>query len=85
MIDLPTIADFKSHRLTRLLVYCSAPCWHHSSIAIEGVGDTETVISLSNKVKCSKCGRVGAEVRPDWNSGPEEEAGTPARGWIMPP
>lgn len=86
MPTLPTISDFRKHGMTKLLVYCGDPCWHHSSIGIEGLGDDETVVTLSAKVKCSKCNRVGAEVRPDWDSGPKEKKqGGTAVGWIKPP
>jgi hypothetical protein len=61
----PTIAHFKSHGVTRLLVYCDDMiCKHRASIPIDSLPDQLTLTDLQPRLRCTKCGRPG-EPRPN--------------------
>jgi hypothetical protein len=56
-----TMGHIRGHRCRDLLVYC-----------ISGQGDwladDVPVRSLCARMVCTRCGMVGADVRPDWGS-----------------
>jgi len=66
-----TLGHLRSEGCRRLLVYCGRTnelCHHHESIDADRWPDETPVRSLDAKMVCTKCGTIGAEVRPDWTS-----------------
>ena len=51
-----------------LLVYCgnAMHCHHQASINADRWPDQLRLSDLEPRFVCTKCGYVGAEVRPDW-------------------
>jgi hypothetical protein len=58
---------FRSHGCRDLLVYCSSGRCHHSArINADWLPDETSVRSLCARMVCTRCGMIGADVRPDW-------------------
>src|ERR1700755_2664052 len=60
------------------------PCHHSAEMAIEGLADEMTLISIERRLRCEKCGTRGkVDVRPDWSEITARPA-SHAAGWITP-
>ena len=63
-----TMGHIRSHRVTRLLVYCgSINCNHSATLDAGWLADDAILLELDRRVVCTACGHRGAEVRPDWS------------------
>ena len=63
-----TLGHIRSHGCRDLLVYCaSGRCHHSATINADHWPDELPVRSLCGRMVCTKCGMVGADVRPDWS------------------
>ncbi len=88
---LPTIARFREHEISQLLVICITAnggylCHHEGKVPLAGLPDVDLLaLSRMRTFRCSKCGGMNVELRPDWASRPSDKAHVEARGWIMPP
>jgi hypothetical protein len=68
----PTIAHFKGHGVTRLIVYCTdLVCNHRAPIAFDSLADDLSLSDLQPRLRCKECGRPG-EPRPDWPTRPQK-------------
>jgi hypothetical protein len=72
-----TLGHIRSHGVRHLLIYCSAgPSCHHSAVVDADRWPDETVLpDLDGRAVCTKCGMIGADVRPNWTERPQP--GTP--------
>ena len=62
-----TLGHIRSHGCRDVLVYCrDIVCNHSAKMNADHLGDHTPVRSLGARMACTKCGRRGAEVRPDW-------------------
>ena len=62
-----TLGHIRSHGCRELLVYCaSGRCHHSSTINANWLADDIPVRSLCGRRVCTRCGMIGADVRPDW-------------------
>ncbi|HEY7247909.1 MAG TPA: hypothetical protein VH678_28915 [Xanthobacteraceae bacterium] len=62
-----TMGHIRSHGCRDLLVYCvSGRCHHGSSFNADWLPDGTPVRSLCTRMVCTRCGLIGADVRPDW-------------------
>jgi hypothetical protein len=76
-----TMGHIRSHGVTRLLVYChSIQCNHSATVDGDALPDEVEVRSLCRRMVCTHCGRVGADVRPDWS----QTGNAPAWGGVRP-
>jgi hypothetical protein len=50
----------------RLLDVTRTACGHHTSVNIDAWPDDVPVPSMGAHMRCTKCGHLGANVRPDW-------------------
>jgi hypothetical protein len=49
-------------------VYCNSGRRHHSAtMNADWLSDETPVRSLCGRMVCTKCGMIGADVRPDWS------------------
>jgi ribosomal protein S27E len=60
-----TLGNMRGLGPRSLDVTCKA-CGHHTTVNVDGEPDDVTVPSLGPRMRCSKCGQLGASVRPDW-------------------
>jgi hypothetical protein len=62
-----TLGDLRAHGVRRLLIYCSEGLYYHHSATIDtDRGPDETAVrDLYQKAVCTKCGMIGADVRPN--------------------
>jgi hypothetical protein len=59
-----------------LLIYCNAGLFcHHSAVIDADRWPDETVLlDLDRRAVCTKCGIIGADVRPNWQERAERES-----------
>jgi hypothetical protein len=63
-----TLGHIRGHGCRDLLVYCgSRDCNHDAKLNADHLPDDTPIRPLGKRMVCSRCGRVGAEVRPDWS------------------
>jgi hypothetical protein len=63
-----TLGHIRGHGCRDLLVYCSSGrCFHSATISGDGFSDDTPVRSLCPRMVCTRCGMIGADVRPDWS------------------
>jgi hypothetical protein len=75
-----TLGHMRAHGVRRLLIYCSTGLCHHSAtIEADRWPDDTAVRDLCSKAVCTKCGMIGADVRPDWTQRPGPESLTGAQ------
>lgn len=63
-----TLGHMRALGCRRLLIYCSTGLCHHSAIVeADHWGDQTAIRELCSKAVCTRCGMIGADVRPDWS------------------
>jgi hypothetical protein len=63
-----TMAHIRAHGCRDLLVYCdSGRCHHSAHLNGDWLADETPVRSLCGRMVCTRCGYIGADVRPDWS------------------
>jgi ribosomal protein L37E len=60
-----TLGNMRSLGPRSLDVTCTA-CGHHTSVNVDAWPDDVPVPSMGVHMRCTKCGQLGANVRPDW-------------------
>jgi hypothetical protein len=79
-----TLGDMRAHGVRRLLIYCCSGlyCGHSAAVDAGRWPDETAVRDLCPKAVCTRCGIIGADVRPDWTERPRGESltGTQWRG-----
>jgi hypothetical protein len=64
-----TLANVRSHGCRDLLVYCTSPwCNHSTTLNADWLPDNVALLDLDRRMVCTRCGLIGADVRPDWSS-----------------
>ena len=62
-----TLGHIRSHGCRDLFVYCiSGRCHHSATLNGDWLSDDTPVRSLCSRMVCTRCGMIGADVRPDW-------------------
>jgi hypothetical protein len=69
-----TLGNMRSLGPRSLDVTCRA-CGHYTSVNVDAYADDVAVPSLGPRMRCTKCGRLGAYARPNWS----ELRGVPKR------
>jgi hypothetical protein len=66
-IQSVTLGHIRSHGCRNLLIYCSSiDCSHSATMNADHLPDETAIRPLGARMVCSRCGHVGADVRPDW-------------------
>jgi transcription elongation factor Elf1 len=60
------LGNMRSLGVRSLDVTCLT-CGHHTSVNVDRFPDHVITQSLGRRMRCKKCGRLGASVRPDWS------------------
>jgi hypothetical protein len=62
-----TLGHIRAHGCRDLLIYCDSGRCHHSALMnADWLPDHTAVRSLCPRMVCTRCGMIGADVRPDW-------------------
>jgi hypothetical protein len=63
-----TLGNIRSHGVRLPLIYCSTGLCHHSAVIDADRWPDETaLLDLDRRAVCTKCGMIGADVRPNWS------------------
>jgi hypothetical protein len=69
-----TLGNMRQNGVHRLLVYCNGlRCWHSATVDADFLAGDVVLKSLEQRMVCSQCGLIGADVRPNWSDRPERE------------
>jgi hypothetical protein len=76
-----TLGHIRSHGVRTLLVYCTTGlyCHHSAIIDADRWPDDTVLLDLDQRAVCTRCGIVGADVRPNWSERPPLESLTGAQ------
>jgi hypothetical protein len=76
-----TLGHIRPHGVRHLLIYCSQGlyCYHHAVINADRWPDETVLLDMCRKAVCTKCGVVGADVRPNWSERPPPRSLTGAQ------
>jgi hypothetical protein len=67
--ELVTMGHVRSHGCRSLLIFCVSPwCSHSATVNADWLPDDTALLDLDPRMVCSRCGLIGADVRPDWSS-----------------
>jgi hypothetical protein len=67
------LANMRENGVRSLLIWCRN-CHHEKILNVDHLPGNVTVPSLGQRMSCTKCGTVGADVRPNWLEQPERES-----------
>jgi hypothetical protein len=75
-----TLGDIRSHGVRHLLIYCTEGlyCHHRTVIEADRWPDDTVLLDLDRRAVCTKCGIIGADVRPNWSERPPTDGLTGA-------
>jgi hypothetical protein len=63
-----TLGNMRANGVRTLGVWCSGHgCGHHRVIDVERYGDDVPVPWLGPRMRCERCGHLGADARPNWS------------------
>jgi hypothetical protein len=66
--DGPLVWHIRSHGCRDLLLYCgSINCSHGAKLNADHMPDDTPIRPLVARMVCTRCGMIGADVRPDWS------------------
>jgi hypothetical protein len=65
-----TLGHIRSHGVRHLLIYCTHYCYHSAVINADRWPDETALLDLDRRAICTKCGMIGADVRPNWSERP---------------
>jgi hypothetical protein len=60
-----TLSNMRQNGVRGLDVTCRT-CGHHTDINVDDWPDDATVPSFGPRMRCTKCGHLGADARPNW-------------------
>jgi hypothetical protein len=64
-----TLGNVRQNGVRGLCITCRA-CGHHTEVNVDAWPDDVPVPSFGPRMRCRKCGNLGAMVRPDWSERP---------------
>jgi hypothetical protein len=63
-----TLGHIRGHGCRDLQVYCrSTGCNHSAKLSGNFLPDDTVLLTSDSRLVCTRCGLVGADVRPDWS------------------
>jgi hypothetical protein len=67
-----TLGHIRSHGVRHLLIYCNQGlyCHHGAVINADRWPDETVLLDMNRSAVCTKCGMIGADVRPNWSERP---------------
>ncbi len=63
-----TLGNMRQNRVGTLDVWCQGrDCNHHRVLDVSAMGDDVAVPSIGPRLRCERCGHLGADARPNWS------------------
>jgi len=63
-----TLGNMRQNGVRTLDAWClGRDCHHHSVVDVSAMGDDIEVPSIGPRVRCERCGHLGADARPNWS------------------
>jgi len=70
-----TLGNMRANGVRSLGVWClGRGCGRHRVIDVERYGDDVPVPSFGPRLRCVRCGHLGADARPNWSERPLAES-----------
>jgi hypothetical protein len=60
-----TLGNMRRNGVRGLFVTC-LHCGHHTEVNVDAWPDHVPVPSFGSRMRCTKCGHLGADARPNW-------------------
>ena len=73
-----TLGNMRQNGVRSLAVHCDL-CHHEAVLEVEAWPDYVPVPTFRGRMICTRCGIIGADVRPNWRERPERKSLTGAR------
>jgi len=63
-----TLGNMRENGVRTLDAWCLARgCHHHSVVDVSAIGDDVPVPSIGQRLRCERCGHLGADARQNWS------------------
>ena len=63
-----TLGSMRENGVRSLIVHCSnVTCRNEAIVNVDHLGADVFVPSLGRRMRCQRCGQLGADVMPNWN------------------
>jgi hypothetical protein len=63
-----TLGDMRENGVRTLDAWClGRDCHHHRTLDVDAMPDDVAVPSIGPRLRCERCGRLGADARPNWS------------------
>jgi hypothetical protein len=68
MIPPMTLGNMRANGVRSVVVSCAnVNCRHEAIVKVDSLPDDVPVPSLGLRMRCLRCGQLGADARPNWN------------------
>ena len=62
------VGNMRANGVRTLAAWCAGiGCGHHSVVDVERYGDDVPVPWFGPRMRCERCGHLGADARPNWS------------------
>jgi len=63
-----TLGNMRANGVRTIAAYCQRVDCHHSAVVdVSALSDDAAVPAIGRRLRCTACGRLGAESRPNWS------------------
>jgi hypothetical protein len=63
-----TLGNMRANGVRTIAAYCqSSNCYHSGVVSVSDLSDDVEVPAIVSRLRCTACGRLGAESRPNWS------------------
>jgi len=80
MPNYMTLGNMRANGVRSLIVLCTnSTCRHEAIMNFDSLSGDVPVPSLGPRMRCQRCGQIGADARPNWNEMTRPFASPPPR------
>ena len=77
-----TLGNMRQNGVRKLFATCRA-CGHHTEVNVDDWPNDVPAPSFGPRMRCRKCGNLGADARPNWIERRDNEPGGPLLSAIV--